>query len=176
MNSPITKVVSWVALAGVVLLFMFHSSAPTSPFVSTDGQQVGSISSPSRSTSGTIVPTGMWGGLQVGPQSQVPLIKATSFSTCNLAETVPGSFAATTTMQFGCTVPASFSLQTGDLVQVTLGNGHAAAFGSFRVVDAVASTTGFGGTISVYLSNETGTATSSFILATTSAQVEINRI
>lgn len=126
-----------------------------------------------------IIPWGFGGGLQIGPQSQVPVIKATAFGTCNLTEAqTPATMGATTTMTFNCQVPSNVYTKAGDIMQITLANGHASTFGAFDVVDAIASSTaaGYGGIITVTLLNNVGVATSSFQLATTSASFELNRI
>lgn len=170
--SNYTKAAAWVGFVislviGVHLLF----SAPA---------YSGSVTSPSRSTAGTIVPQGMWGGLQIGPQSQVPLIKAEIIGTCTLTAANSSSLPlpATSTSQFNCAIGNQYYMQPGDLAQVTLSNGHASGFGAFDVVDAVASSTASGqnGIITVTILNNVGAATSTFPLATTSAQFEINRI
>lgn len=168
MTSNYTKAAAWVGfLVALVLgatMLLGHSG------VSFGGNNVGHEE---------IIPWGFGGGLQIGAQSQVPVIKATAFGTCNLAESqTPGSMGATTTMQFNCAVGNGVYIKSGDFVQITLANGHASGFGAFDVVDATASSTaqGYNGIITVTLLNNVGAATSSFPLATTSAQFELNRI
>jgi hypothetical protein len=90
--------------------------------------------------------------------------------TCNLTGTVAGvQLLATSTGQFFCTVTG---VAANDKVFVSLTNGHASVWGGFVVVDAFATTTN---RIGVTLLNDTGVATSSYILATTSVQYWIVR-
>ena len=90
--------------------------------------------------------------------------------TCNLTGTVAGvQLVATSTGQFFCSVTG---VNNGDKVFVSLTNGHASVWGGFVVVDAFATTTD---AIGVTLLNDTGVATSSYILATTSVQYWVVR-
>lgn len=155
-------------------------SKPSQSYFTQAPVTAGSVASPSRSTSGTIVPTGMWGGIQIGPQSGAPLLKAVIVGTCTLtaANSAALPLVATSTGQFNCAVGTGNQILPGDLVQMSLNNGHAASWGAFDIVDATASSTasGYNGIITVTVLNNVGVATSSFIAATTSAQFEINRI
>lgn len=127
-----------------------------------------------------IFPWGFGAGLQVGPSSYAPVIKRTAFGTCTLtaanASTLP--MPATSTSQFNCQVGKNVAVFPTDMVQVTLNNGHASSFGAFDVVDAVGSSTasGVNGIITVTVLNNVGAATSTFPLATTTANFEINAI
>ena len=102
--------------------------------------------------------------------------------TCNLTQSVPGSFVASTTGQFMCAVTGVLS---GDNVYVTMpqpyissGNPYLTTVGAigmgngFIVSSAYASTTDV---IGVDLTNYTGAATSSFRWATTGVQYLIVR-
>lgn len=89
--------------------------------------------------------------------------------TCNAIQIIPGSFAATTTQQFYCTVAG---VVAGDNVRVSLpvGSGvNASGPGSpsagFEPVSATATSTN---AIQFTIANLTGAATSSFPQATTS--------
>lgn len=170
MTSNYTKAAAWVGcILALVLGVMMYLGSSSSP-----------VQSGSTAAAGTIIPTGDWGGVQIGPQSQTPLIKAMAIGTCNLqAANASGlTLAATTTGTYNCFVGNGIAIRSTDLVQVSLQNGHASLFGALDVVDAVASSTdsGVNGDIVVTLLNNFGVASSSFPLATTSVQFEINRI
>lgn len=159
-----------VVLAAIALVLGLSNSGAVNSTANLAGSSLGHQET---------IPWGFGTGIQVGPASGMPLIRAIAVGTCNLAEAnTPGSMGATTTMTFNCPVGNGVSIAANDLVQVSLKNGHAAAFGAFDVVDSVASSTATGqnGIITVTLLNNVGAATSSFPLATTSAQFEINRL
>lgn len=173
MNTSYTKAAAWV---GCVLALILGAMA-----------LVGHVSSSSPLSASTnnvpheeIFPWGFGAGIQIGTPSSAPVIKETAFGTCTLAAANSSSlpFPATSTSQFNCPVGKNVNIAAGDIVQVTLQNGHSSGYGAFDVVDATASTTATGnnGIITVTLLNNVGTATSSFPAATTSAQFEINRI
>lgn len=85
--------------------------------------------------------------------------------TCNVTQNVPGSFVASSTALFFCTVTG---VASGDNVFVSLpvGAGTPASQGQgFHVVSAFATTSN---QIGMILSNDIGAATSSFAQATTS--------
>lgn len=94
-----------------------------------------------------------------------------------LAQVLSGSCTLTTTaLPMSTTSPSAFSCAvtgaaSGDKAFVSLNNGHATSNGSFNVVDVSATTN----SLTVYLDNNTGVATTSFPLATTSAKYLIVR-
>lgn len=96
--------------------------------------------------------------------------------TCNLSQANPGSHVATSSMEYYC---AFTGARSGDTVIVTLPpgsgpnvGGAGSIFGGFVVGSAYATTSN---RIGVQIINNTGTATSSFAQATTTAHVLIVR-
>lgn len=96
------------------------------------------------------------------------------FGTCNLTQSIAGSFAATTTQQFYCSVTG---VSAGDLVIADLpvgagvnSSGAGSLSGGFGVTAAYATTSNF---IGVTLANFTGAATSSFPQATTTVEYRV---
>lgn len=89
-------------------------------------------------------------------------------TTCNLIQSAAGSHAATTTKEYLCAITG---VSASDYVSAVLPQGaYAASYGGFGIAGAYATTTGF---VGVQVINLTGTATSSFPLATTSVQVYV---
>ena len=100
-------------------------------------------------------------GLRIGANgSEIVEMKST---TCNAATTeLP--LEATSTDAFTCSVTG---VAAGDQVHVTLPSDSGSVFGGFNISYAVASTD----TVTFGVQNNTGVATTSFPLATTSVQV-----
>lgn len=134
---------------------------------------------PSAARLGAANPTGQahyqmetfWQGLLIG-RTGTPTTVAL-WGTCNLSTSV-GSFTASTTAQFQCSVPGVLA---GDMVMADLpvgagtnSNGAGSPFGGFTIVGAYATTSN---AIGVTIANFTGAATSSFAQATTSVEYRV---
>lgn len=142
----------WVALVAVAIIAIGGWLYPTASTL------LGGVSNYDE-VDATAIKVGGTNGTRVGP-----IIS----TTCNLIQSSAGSHAATTTKEYFCAITG---VSASDYVSAVLPQGaYAASYGGFGIAGAYATTTGF---VGVQVINLTGTATSSFPLATTSVQVYV---
>lgn len=162
-----TKAAAWVALLGVLVIGLMMVSAGSADTLS------GAVTS--NTGHQEVFPWDFGAGIQVGSPSATPVLRLLSAGTCNLATTALPA-AASSTIKMTCAAGNNYKFVSTDMVVMDLA-ANPASFGAlFDSGPSFVSTAGQNPTLTTYIYNAAGTATSSFPLATTSAEFFVYRV
>jgi hypothetical protein len=181
-TSLLTKAAAWIGcivalLVGAAMLFghLSSSSVPGLTVNPSGSQSVGSLQT---QTGSTMVDPWDWGaGIQVGaPSNAGPVLRMIAAGTCTLSvPTLP--FVATTTTATTCSAGTIYNFRSTDMVVMDLAGAATSSYGVIAPIGpSFVSVSGQNPTLQTYLYNGTGASTSSFPIATTSAEFFVFRI